>query len=214
MAAKRRYRIKHSNDFLVLAGIMFFLGIWAIRDAWYPSEKTLKKHPLETVVTFDADGSVDQIHVKEGDLLVEGQLLINLRKDRLMVEFDEATNVYAQAKSTYTANNLEARRAEKDGADEDAVAELIQRADEAKALMSEELQRVGQLRVALEAMDVISPGKGKVKKIYVSVYQPVKKGDRALAIDPQDHFYLFNKSLAVFCGFALTLFLGLHFLGR
>ena len=67
MPVKRKYNIKGTNDFLVLALILFFLCLWAIKDAWYPSAKVLKKHPREVVAAFDARGSVGEILVDVGD---------------------------------------------------------------------------------------------------------------------------------------------------
>ena len=67
MPSKRRYHIKGTNDFIVLSAIFFFLCLWAVKDAWYPSAKVLKRHPLESVATFQAAGAVDKLHVAEGD---------------------------------------------------------------------------------------------------------------------------------------------------
>ncbi|HEY5621631.1 MAG TPA: hypothetical protein VIR77_03435, partial [Pontiella sp.] len=192
MPAKRKYTVKQSSDFLVLAGIFFFLGLWAIKDAWYPSEKTLKKHPQEIVIPFTAAGSVDGIHVAVGDAVDEGQLLVNLRKDRIMVEFEAATNAYIQAKNVYTEMELEARRAERDGGA--AVAELKKSADDARAEMTAKLKQVGELRQSMESMDVLSVGKGKVKEIPIRMHDVVEADDEALVIVPDDDFYLFNKS--------------------
>ena len=214
MPAKRKYTVKQSSDFLVLAGIFFFLGLWAIKDAWYPSEKTLKKHPQEIAIPFSAAGSVDEIYVAVGNAVDEDHLLVSLRKDRITVEFEAATNAYIQAKNAYSEKDLEARRAERDGAGEAAVEELIKTADDARAEMTARLKRVGELRRIMESMDVLSVTKGKVKEIPISVHDIVEADDTAAVIVPDDHFYLFNKSLAFFSGFAVILFLGIHYLGR
>jgi hypothetical protein len=48
----------------------------------------------------------------------------------------------------------------------------------------------------------------------VSAYSQVKAGDPVLVIDPKDHFYLFNKSLAIFSFMAFWVFLAIHLLAR
>ncbi len=202
MPSKRRYHIKGTNDFIVLSAIFFFLCLWAVKDAWYPSAKVLKRHPLESVATFQAAGAVDKLHVAEGDPITEDQLLASLRRDRLGVEMEEAKAAYTAARDAFYL-----LRSKGDAADP---AERVA----AEERMNATLGKVNELKVQMDATDVLAPGKGVVKQIKVAPFTMVEKGDVACVIDPKDHFYLFNKSLAVFSFFAFWLFLALHVLAR
>ena len=102
MPVKRKYHVKGTNDFIVLAGIFFFLCLWSIKDAWYPSEKVLKKHPLEIMVAAEASGMVEKVNVVAGDAVAEDMVLAQLRRDRIAVEFDEAKSTYTEAKKKHT----------------------------------------------------------------------------------------------------------------
>jgi len=75
MAAKRKYNVKGSKDFIVLSGIFFFLCLWSVKDAWFTSSKTLEKHPRQVEAAFEISGLVEQLLVREGDSVGEGQLL-------------------------------------------------------------------------------------------------------------------------------------------
>ena len=94
MPVKRKYHVKGTNDFIVLAGIFFFLCLWAIKDAWFPSEKVLKKHPLEVIVAAEVAGTVEKVHVKVGEPVAEDMVLATFRTDHISGELDEAKNTY------------------------------------------------------------------------------------------------------------------------
>lgn len=44
----RNYRLKGSKSFLVWAILLLLLGLWAVRDGWFPSENTLTRHPPDS----------------------------------------------------------------------------------------------------------------------------------------------------------------------
>ncbi|MBT8041937.1 MAG: efflux RND transporter periplasmic adaptor subunit [Pontiella sp.] len=214
MPAKRKYNVKASNDFLVLAGIFFFLGIWAVKDAWYPSAKVLKKHPLEVAAIVETDGSVEKVHVDTGDTISEEQVLISLRSDRLALQFEEAKDAYTAAKKKFAMLDMAAKDAGKNVDSGKDSEDLNASAAEAEAQMEKALDKVTKLRVTMDATEVRAPSKGIVKGIYVGTHTMVKKGDTAIIIDPKDHFYLFNKSLAIFSGFIVVVFLAVHIVSR
>ncbi|MDF7807280.1 efflux RND transporter periplasmic adaptor subunit [Pontiellaceae bacterium B12219] len=213
MPAKRSYNIKGTNDFLVLGVIFFFLCIWAIKDAWFPSDKVLKKHPLEMAVSFETAGSIDKIFVDEGDSVTEEQVIAKLRSDRMAVEYEAAKDAYTKAKNKYTMMTVAMKNA-KEGASEQGLAEIQERAAVAKKTMDESLAKVTELRVAMDSTELKSPTKGKVMEVMVGAHTLVEPGDVVLKIDPKDHFYLFNKSLAIFSFFAFWIFLAIHILAR
>jgi hypothetical protein len=49
-----------------------------------------------------------------------------------------------------------------------------------------------------------------VKEVLAGTYGQVEAGETVMLIDPKDHFYLFNKSLAIFSFIAFWVFLGIH----
>jgi multidrug resistance efflux pump len=214
MPSKRKYNIKGTNDFLVLAGIFFFLCLWAIKDAWYPSEKVQKKHPREIPVAFEVDGSVQTVHVAVGDGIGETQLLAELRDDKKKVEFETVKEEYTEAKKDYAMKEHVLNNARKNGASDGGIAELEQSLAAAKTHMDETLVQVTELRVAIDASSLKAPSKGEIKEVKIMTHTMVKAGETVMVIDPKDHFYLFNKSLAVFSFFAFWIFLAIHILAR
>lgn len=202
MPVKRQYHVKGTNDFIVLAAIFFFLCLWSIKDAWYPSEKVLKKHPREIVVVAEAGGTVEKVNVKEGDPVAEDMVLATLYRDRIAVEFDQAKNSYTEAKQQYATLSSSSSTAD---------AEEVASAKEA---MNQALAKVEELRTALDSLEIKSPAKGKIKESYIAGYSLVEAGDHAFLIDPQDHFYLFNKSLAIFSFLLFWVFIAVHILAR
>ncbi len=214
MPAKRKYNIKGTNDFLVLGLIFFFLCLWAVKDAWYPSEKVLKKHPREVIASFETAGSVEKVFVKVGDSIGEEQLLARLRSDKVAVDYDEAKTIYTDAKKKHAMMALAMKNSEKNGVSEQGYEEIQNRFDMSQVALDEALAKVTKLRTAMDSSDLKSSGKGEVLEIKVGTHSMVKAGDAAIIIDPKDHFYLFNKSLAIFSFFAFWVFLAIHILAR
>lgn len=214
MPAKRKYKVKGTKDFIVLAGIFFFLCLWAIKDAWYPSPNVLKKHPLEVGVSFETEGSIGHLHVSEGDQIVEDQILAELRRVNLQEDFEAAKEAYTQAKDRHALADEALRNAVKNGASGEGIAALKQSRTEAQAAMDTALELVGLMREKIVATELLSPEKGVVKEVRVSVHDQVEAGETVMVIDTKDHFYLFNKSLAIFSFIAFWVFLGVHFLAQ
>jgi multidrug resistance efflux pump len=202
MPTKRKYHVKGTNDFIVLAGIFFFLCIWAVKDAWYPSEKVLNKHPLEIVVAAETGGIIEKVMVEEGDPVVEDKVLAVFRSDRVAEEFEKAKSAYTAAKKTFNLLN---------SASQPGDAQEIAAAQEA---MDQALAKVDELRVALDSMEIKAPDKGEIKEKHISNLSVVEAGDHVFLIDPDDHFYLFNKSLAIFSFVLFWVFLAVHLLAR
>ena len=214
MPAKRRYNIKGTNDFLVLAGIFFFLCLWSVKDAWYPSPKVLKKHPLEVAISFEVAGAVEKVHVAVGDSIAEKQVLASLRRDRIEVEYGEAKTAYTAARKKHSMMDLASKNAVKNGASDDGIAGIDERLAVAKVAMGEALARVEGLRDAMDSSELLSPAKGEVKEVRILPHSMVEVGESVIVLDPKDHFFLFNKSLAIFSFFAFWIFLAIHILAR
>ena len=202
MPVKRQYHVKGTNDFIVLAGIFFFLCLWSVKDAWYPSEKVLKKHPLEIIVVAETGGTVEKMMVDTGDAVAEDMVLAILRSDRVSAEFEEAKKSYTEAKNKHTLLTASSETG-------DAVE--IAATQEA---MNQALAKVDELRLALDSMEIKTADKGKITESYIATHSLVEAGDHAFLIDPEDHFYLFNKSLAIFSFVIFWVFLAIHLLAR
>ena len=214
MPAKRKYSNKGTNDFLVLSLIGFFMCIWAVKDAWYPSESVLKKHPREVAAAFETAGSVDKILVAVGDSVSEKQILATLRRDRMSVEYADAKTAYSVAKKKHTMMALASKNALENGASDLGLSDIENGLSVSEEEMAESLSKVNTLRVAMDASDLRSSGKGQVKEIRVSTHSMVDAGETVIMINPKDHFYLFNKSLAILSFFAFWVFLAIHILAR
>jgi multidrug resistance efflux pump len=211
---KRTYNIKGTKDFLVLSGIFFFLCLWAVKDAWYPSPNVVKKHPMEVAVSFDTAGSIGKLHIEEGDTIGEGQLLAELGRSKLKMEFDLAKKEYTERKNKSTLLQKALANAVRNGASDEGIAELEEGVVQANLAMDEALAQVGSIRSAMDASELRAPTKGEIKQILAKTHGQVAAGENVLIIDPKDHFYLFNKSLAIFSFIAFWVFLGLHILAH
>ena len=44
----RQYDVEGTKNFLIGGLICLALGVWHVRDGWFPLEKTIAKHPLGT----------------------------------------------------------------------------------------------------------------------------------------------------------------------
>ena len=214
MPVKRTYNIKGTKDFLVLSGIFFFLCLWAVKDAWYPSPNVVKKHPMEVAVSFDTAGSIGKLHIEEGDTIGEGQLLAELGRSKLKMEFDLAKKEYTERKNKSTLLQKALANAVRNGASDEGIAELEEGVVQANLAMDEALAQVGSIRSAMDASELRAPTKGEIKQILAKTHGQVAAGENVLIIDPKDHFYLFNKSLAIFSFIAFWVFLGLHILAH
>lgn len=214
MPVKRKYHVKGTKDFIVLAGIFFFLCLWSVKDAWYPSPKVVKKHPKEVQVSFETSGSVAQIHVAKGDSIAENQPLAALRRMKIDEEFEVSKKTYSEAKNKHAVVDEALRNAVKNGASSEGIADLKQSRTDAQATMDAALEKVNEARAKLDATEMLSPSKGIVKDVLVPMYAPVEAGETIIVIDPRDHFYLFNKSLAIFSFIAFWIFMGVHVLAR
>lgn len=212
MPTKRTYNVKAVKDFLVLAGVFFFLCLWAVKDAWYPSPKVLKKHPTTIEASFEAGGTVGKVNVAVGDSVGEGQVLAELRRTKMKVDFEAAKKEYTEAKNKHTLMQVALGNAEKNGATDESLAEIKDSVILSKEAMDTALARVGKIRTTMDSTELISTTKGEVKEVLASTHSRVEAGEAVLIIDPKDHFYLFNKSLAIFSFIAFWVFLALHML--
>ncbi|MCX7817744.1 MAG: hypothetical protein N2652_00775 [Kiritimatiellae bacterium] len=71
--ARRRYDLEGSNDFLIAAIVLLGLGLWAIKDGWFPSARVLERHPRELHVRAPATGAVVEVRVIAGQTVLSNQ---------------------------------------------------------------------------------------------------------------------------------------------
>lgn len=206
MSSKRKYNIKGTSDYIVMAGICFFMCLWAVKDAWYPSDKVLRKHPREVVVAFETPGTVKTLEVAAGDAVWEDKLLATLRNDRTKSEFEAEKATYATLKKEHALAADQVRVS--------ATPEGEERCALLKEQMKASLSKVNEFRLAMDSLELFSPVKGNVIHVPVVVHGVVKAGESVVIIDPKDHFYAFNKSLAIGAFFFFWVFLVIHILGR
>lgn len=179
MAQNRFKKIKGTKDFLILTVVCVFLCLWSIRDAWFPTEKTLKKHPQSYPVTVSVSGVVQHIPVKAGDEVGGGIPLIILGTQ----SYKEAV---ATAENTYKA-------------------EVKKKSGEIQAARDALLQAQANLKAAtvtcsdfsLETTHGTESLHGVVLDVLAQTATWVEAGETVMLVRPKDTFYAFNKTLAI-----------------
>jgi hypothetical protein len=48
----RKHHVEGTKSFLMWAIILLAIGIWAVKDGWFPSDAVLLKHPLDKDTNF------------------------------------------------------------------------------------------------------------------------------------------------------------------
>ncbi|MFA6173163.1 MAG: hypothetical protein WC701_05700 [Kiritimatiellales bacterium] len=187
--AKGRFNVHGTKDFIVAAVFCGFLCVWSIRDAWFPTEKVIKKHPQEIPVAFKVPGVVKHIAVQPGDEIKGKMVLASLYDDayRAKVTEDEAA--------------FEAAKAAKDPAAEERLAVLMKARDDLAACAVENTDVTWASSHGEEAL------RGTVVRILINPATHIEAGVPVLTVNPVDTFYMFNKTLAVltFIGMIVSL---------
>ena len=187
--AKGSFKVKGTKDFLVAAVFCGFLCAWSIRDAWFPTEKVLKKHPPEIPVAFKLSGAIKNIPVKVGDEVLGKTVLANLYDDGYRAKVTEAEAVF------------EAAKVAKDPAVEEKREALMKARADLKACT---VENTDVTWTTTHGEDVL---RGTVTRILAQPATQIEAGVPVLMIKPTDSFYGFNKTLAVltFIGMIIAL---------
>jgi multidrug resistance efflux pump len=188
----RKYKnVQGTNDFLVAAIGLTLLGLWAVRDAWFPTPKILEKHPLTAEVAFEDSGEVDQILVEVGMSISSNAPLLQLSARNLDQQQERVEDKLGKAEAELRRLNAAALA----GAGGDS---------ESGRLVAEKEEQVKELRRELAGIKqnrlrhiIRSEYKGKVQEIRVAQGDGVEADEVAAVINVQDYFYTFNKSLAI-----------------
>jgi len=187
--AKGRFNVHGTKDFIVAAVFCGFLCVWSIRDAWFPTEKVLKKHPQEIPVAFRVHGVVKEILVKPGDEIKGKVPLASLYDDVYRTKVAEAEVIFEAAKST------------KDPAVEKKLDVLMKARADLEACT---VKNTDVTRMTTHGEDILT---GTIARILVQPATQIEAGVPVLTVTPTDTFYLFNKTLAVltFVGMLISL---------
>lgn len=192
MAKSRFDRVKGTKDFLVAAVVCIFLCLWAIRDAWFPTEKILKKHPLEFPVTVAVSGVVKEIPVEVGDEVGGSAPLLTLQTRSFEEAVESAEEAYRDAR----------------GGDESVLKEkldvLVKAREDLRATT------VTCRDFTLHTTHGDDPLQGKVLRILAEPATPVEAGETVMVVKPKDTFYIFNKTLSVISFILAAVFLFFH----
>jgi hypothetical protein len=176
----RLKKVKGTKDFLVAAVACGFICLWAIRDAWFPTEKILKRHPLEFAVTNKVSGVVTDIPVKVGDEVKGAAPLIVLSSKHHEEAVAEAEEAYKAAVETK---------------DKGLIKEKLDLLVEARENLKATTIRAGDF--ILKTTHGEDPLHGNVLEILVNPATHVEVGETLMIIRPADTFYIFNQTLAV-----------------
>ncbi len=190
--AKKRFNIHGTKDFLVMAVFCAFLCIWSIRDAWFPSQKVLKKHPPEIPVAFKMSGVVKDIPVKVGQEIAGKTLLASLYDDAHRAIVTEAETVF------------EAARAAKDPLVEEKLDALMKARADLDACTVENTDIMWTTSHGEEVL------RGTVVRILEKPSAQIEAGVPVLMVKPVDSFYGFNKTLAVLSFIGVIIALVFH----
>jgi multidrug resistance efflux pump len=190
--AKGRYNIKGTKDFLVATVVCVFLCLWAVRDAWLPTDKILKKHPQSFTVTAPLSGRIKSVAVK-ADAVVGGEMVL--------VELDDSSCVVAVRLATQACEAAK-------GGPESVLEEKFELLKQAKADLSS--CAVRNTDFILDTSHGEEPLKGRVLEVFAKRATYIEAGDPLLTVRPRDTFYAFNKTLSVVSFIGALVFLYFH----
>jgi multidrug resistance efflux pump len=167
---------------------LLLLCLWAMRDAWFPTEKVLRKHPREFPVTVSVSGVVQDIPVKIGEKVSDSTPLITLHPMRYEKEVMAAEKAYKDAVETQNDEHIKAR---------------LDLLTQAKANL--QATTVTCQNFTLESPRGKFPLNGCVREIMVQPAYFVEAGEVVMLVEPADTFYAFNKTLALLSGILAAL---------
>jgi multidrug resistance efflux pump len=176
----RKYRVEGTRDFLYWSILLCALGLWAVKDGWFPSGSTLEKHPRRVPAGFETGGVVAEIGVVVNDDVRQGATLAVLQR----AEFETRQSVLAKALDVLAEE-----------------ARLVPAGEPPPDRIGAERARLNaqlaEVRAALEVRELKAPTNGTVVAVLAERYGVVRPRETVVEIDPRDHFYAFNKSLAL-----------------
>jgi multidrug resistance efflux pump len=177
----RTYDVKGTQDFLIWAVVLFGLGLWAVRDGWFPTPAKLEKYPQRVPLRFEVAGVVDEVPAQTGQEVKSGEVLARL-------------------------NDAEARRKVKE-----AEVEIETTPIDDRDKLVRHRRRLETARLALAQHELRAPTNGVLRVVWIKPRDTVTPEDDAAILDPRHHFYPFNKSLAFISLIGAAVCLVIHF---
>ncbi len=180
----RKYAVEGTRDFLYWAIGLLMLGAWAVRDGWFPPPSVQEKHPLRVPVAFEMGGVITEVFVRPNDPVRTGMVLAVLQRKVQEARLAELEQRLKELNGTGRSSASEGSAVET----ERKTADLARLAAD-----------LAEARRAVEMREIRAPTGGVARAVLARVNEVVRPGEPVVEIDPQDHFYLFNKSLALLC---------------
>ena len=142
-----------------------------------------------------------------------------MRNVKLEQEFEEAKSNYVALRKKQVEAEKALVEARKDGKDIKQLKTMQVALDELTKEQEAKLKEVDALRDQVDNCTILPPQNettkemtGEIKELKVKKYDKVEKGQEVIIINPKDHFYLFNKSLAIVSFLGFIVFLTIHLL--
>jgi multidrug resistance efflux pump len=179
MSRSRYTKIKGTKDFLVAAVVCAFLCVWSIRDAWFPTPKILKKHPLIYEVSTPLSGVVQSVPLQVGNKISGSTVLVRLYEHTYQQEADAAEAAFNAAR---------------DNGDPDVEQKLVAMHKAKEKVVKCTIRNTDFTLNTSHGEDALY---GQVLDVAVSEGQPVDAGQVLMTVRPKDAFYAFNRTLAV-----------------
>ena len=174
----------------------------------------MKKHPREIVSSFEMAGQLAKIHVNKGDFVKENSIMAELSSMELEVELNELKAAYAKERKSTQLLELAIKNGVQNGATKASIDDMRNRKLQSVEKMEELHSLVNSLKDRQEKTKLIAQKSGTVLDVYQGERIQVEGGDSIIKIHPQDNFYVFNQSLAIFSFFACIFFFVFHFFGN
>ena len=152
-------------------------------------------------------GQLAKIHVEEGDFVKENSVMAELSSMELEAELNKKKAAYAKERKSNQILELAIKNGIQNGATKASIDDMRNRKFQAEGKMEELHNSVNSLKDRQEKTKLIAEKSGTVLNVYVGERIQVEAGDSIIKIHPQDNFYVFNQSLAIFSFFASIFFL-------
>ena len=159
-------------------------------------------------------GQLAKIHVEEGDFVKENSVMAELSSTELEAELSAKKTAYAKERKSIQILELAIKNGIQNGATKASIDDMRNRKIQAEEKMEELHNSVNLLKDRQEKTELIAEKNGTVLNVYVGERIQIEAGDPIIKIHPQDNFYVFNQSLAIFSFFASIFFFVFHFFGN
>lgn len=195
----RVYKSEDTGDLIYWAVGLLLLGVWCVKDGWYPSKDVLEKHPRAIELSFSQDGVLSRLLVNLGSEVGESMKVAELVTDEIRRRLATAETAFTGAERAYREATGELAGLGEAPGNEERRTAATRTVQERKRLYDDAYAKREEIRKELNDSILRSTGDGTVSEIRARENSPVKAGETVMVLDPKDSFYLFNRSLAVIC---------------